>query len=155
VNRPEVVFLDEMTTGLDPAARRTAWSLIEEIRRGGATIVLVTHFMDEAESLCDRLAVIDGGRVVDLGSPQELIARHAADVRVRFSADLDDLAWLERVEGVERVGRRGGTVEVDGRGPVLARVAAALVDRGIAPEDLRVERSSLEDVFLRLTGGEP
>jgi ABC-2 type transport system ATP-binding protein len=155
VNEPEVVFLDEMTTGLDPAARRTAWSLIEEIRRGGATIVLVTHFMDEAESLCDRLAVIDGGRVVDLGSPQELIARHAADVRVRFSADLEDLAWLERVEGVERVGRRGATVEVDGRGPVLARVAAALVDRGIAPEDLRVERSSLEDVFLRLTGGEP
>jgi ABC-2 type transport system ATP-binding protein len=154
VNQPELVFLDEMTTGLDPAARRTAWKLIEDIRNGGSTIVLVTHFMDEAEALCDRLAVIDRGRVVDAGAPQELIARHAPDVRVRFSTDVDDLGWLERVDGAARVERRGASVEVDGRGPLLARVAAGLVERGIVPEDLRVERSSLEDVFLRLTGGE-
>jgi ABC-2 type transport system ATP-binding protein len=154
VNEPEVVFLDEMTTGLDPAARRTAWGLIEEIRQRGTTIVLVTHFMDEAESLCDRVAVIDRGCVVDLDTPQALIARHAGRVRVRFTTDLDDLAWLERIEGVERVDRRGGQIEVDGHGPVLALVAAGLVERGSAPDDLRVERSTLEDVFLALTGGE-
>ena len=153
VNEPEVVFLDEMTTGLDPAARRTAWGLIEEIRQRGTTIVLVTHFMDEAESLCDRVAVIDRGRVIDLDTPQTLIARHAGQVRVRFSVELDDLAWIGGIDGVDRVAKRGGQVEVDGRGPVLARVAAGLVERGVAPEDLRVERATLEDVFLTLTGG--
>lgn len=154
VNEPEVVFLDEMTTGLDPSARRTAWGLIREIRERGATVVLVTHFMDEAESLCDRLAIVDRGRVVDLDTPQGLIARHAGRVQVRFSTELEDVSWLERIEGVDRVGRRGRQVEVDGRGPVLALVAAALVERGATPEDLRVERSTLEDVFLTLTRGD-
>ena len=153
VNEPEVVFLDEMTTGLDPAARRVAWSLIREIRERGTTVVLVTHLMDEAEALCDRVAIVDGGRIVDLDTPQGLIARHAGQVEVRFSAHLDDLSWLEAIDGVERAGRRGNQVEIAGRGPVLALVAAGLVERGIAPEDLRVERSTLEDVFLTLTGG--
>ncbi len=154
VNEPEVVFLDEMTTGLDPSARRTAWGLIEEIRNRGTTVVLVTHFMDEAEALCDRVGIVDRGRVVDLDTPQDLIVRHAGRVQVRFSAELDDLSWLERIRGVDRVNRRGSQVEVDGRGPVLALVAAALVERGVAPEDLRVQRSTLEDVFLTLTGGD-
>ena len=153
VNEPEAVFLDEMTTGLDPAARRVAWSLIREIRERGTTVVLVTHLMDEAEALCDRVAIVDGGRIVDLDTPQGLIARHAGQVEVRFSAPLDDLSWLEAIDGVERAGRRGNQVEIAGRGPVLALVAAGLVERGIAPEDLRVERSTLEDVFLTLTGG--
>jgi ABC-2 type transport system ATP-binding protein len=153
VNEPEAVFLDEMTTGLDPAARRVAWSLIREIRERGTTVVLVTHLMDEAEALCDRVAIVDGGRIVDLDTPQGLIARHAGQVEVRFSAHLDDLSWLEAIDGVERAGRRGNQVEIAGRGPVLALVASALVERGIAPEDLRVERSTLEDVFLTLTGG--
>jgi ABC-2 type transport system ATP-binding protein len=152
VNRPEVVFLDEMTTGLDPAARRLTWDLIRRIREQGATVVLVTHFMDEAEHLCDRLAVVDRGRVVALDSPQGLVAAHAAGIRVLFSAEAADLTWLEGVDGVERVTRHGARVEVEGRGAVLARVAAALVERGIVPPDLRVEQPTLEDVFLTLTG---
>jgi ABC-2 type transport system ATP-binding protein len=153
VNEPEVVFLDEMTTGLDPAARRVAWDLIREIRERGTTVVLVTHLMDEAEALCDRVAIVDGGRIVDLDTPQGLIGRHAGHVEVRFSADLGDVGWLERIDGVERVSRRGAQVEVAGRGPVLALVASALVERGVVPDDLRVERSTLEDVFLALTAG--
>jgi ABC-2 type transport system ATP-binding protein len=154
VNDPELVFLDEMTTGLDPAARRVAWGLIEAIRARGTTVVLVTHFMDEAERLCDRLAVVDRGRIVASGSPQDLIDQHGGALVVRFTADLEDLGFLARVRGVERVRRRNLAVEVEGSGPVLARVAAALVDRGIEPSDLRVERPTLEDVFLRLTGGQ-
>ncbi len=154
VNEPEVVFLDEMTTGLDPAARRVAWELIHEIRERGTTVILVTHLMDEAEALCDKVAIVDHGRVVDLDTPQGLIARHAGRLKVRFTADLDNHSWLERIEGVAHVRRRGNQVEVDGQGPVLALIAAALVERGLSPEDLRVERSTLEDVFLTLTGGE-
>ena len=153
VNNPEVVFLDEMTAGLDPAARRMAWDLIRAIRDRGATVVLVTHFMDEAEQLSDRLAIVDRGRVVALGTPQGLIAEHANGIRVIFSTDHPNLLWLESVPHVKSVTRRGPRVEVDGSGPVLALVAAALVDHGITPPDLRVEQPTLEDVFLALTGG--
>jgi ABC-2 type transport system ATP-binding protein len=153
VNDPKLVFLDEMTTGLDPASRRVAWDLIRRIRERGATVVLVTHFMDEAESLCDRLVVIDKGTVVAEGSPTELVDRYGGGVRVRFSADLDDFEWMTSLAGVEEVRSEGHRFEVTGRGAVLAYVAAGLVDRGIAPTDLRVERPSLEDVFLTLTGG--
>ncbi len=154
VNEPEIVFLDEMTTGLDPAARRVAWDLIEQIRAGGTTVVLVTHFMEEAEKLCDRVAIMNHGRIVDLDTTQALIARHAGNVKVRFTASLEGTSWLEGIPGVARVERRGERVEVDGRGPILALIGAALVEREIIPEDLRVERSTLEDVFLALTGEE-
>ncbi len=152
VNNPEVVFLDEMTTGLDPAARRVAWDLIRAIRDSGTTVVLVTHFMDEAENLCDRVAIVDRGSIVAADSPQGLIARHTSDVRVIFTTDKGDLDWLEKVPGVTRVTRTGPRVEVEGSGPVLALTAAALVEHGIIPADLRVEQPSLEDVFLKLTG---
>ena len=153
VNEPKVVFLDEMTTGLDPAARRATWDLIREVRDRGCTIVLVTHFMEEAERLCDRLAIVDRGRIVATGSPQGLIAAEPAGVHVLFSAPAaKDLGFLRQVEHVDRVLRGGGRVEVEGSGPVLALVAAALVKNGIVPDDLRVERPTLEDVFLRLTG---
>jgi ABC-2 type transport system ATP-binding protein len=151
VGAPEVVFLDELTQGLDPAARRVAWELIREIRDAGTTVVLVTHYMDEAEQLCDRVAVVDQGRVIALGTPEELIARSRATRTVRFSADHQDLAWLDAVEHVEKVVRHGEAVEVIGTGPVLALVASGLVAHGIAPEDLRVEQPALEDVFLELT----
>ena len=91
VNDPEVVFLDEMTTGLDPAARRVAWELIHEIREHGTTVVLVTHFMEEAERLCDRIAVMDRGKVVALDTPGRLVAEHAAGLRVVFRSEGDDL----------------------------------------------------------------
>jgi ABC-2 type transport system ATP-binding protein len=155
VNKPEVVFLDEITQGLDPAARRIAWDLIREIREEGTTVVLVTHYMDEAERLCDRLAIVTDGRVVAIDGPQGLIARFGGGARVLFSTDNRDLSWLEGVPNVEGVVRYGMRVEVTGSGPVLARVAAGLVSRGILPEDLRVERASLEDVFLRMTGSDP
>jgi ABC-2 type transport system ATP-binding protein len=153
VTDPEIVFLDEMTTGLDPAARRVAWELIRAIRERGKTVVLVTHFMDEAEKLCDRLAVVDKGRIAATDSPQGLITTYASDVRVVFSTDTTDLSWLEDIPNVHKMSRHGPRVEVEGTGPVLALVAAALVDHGIVPSDLRIEQSSLEDVFLKLTSG--
>ena len=155
VNDPRLVFLDEMTTGLDPAARRVAWELIREIRARGTTVILVTHFMDEAETLCDRLVVIDRGTVVAGGTPQELIEAHGGGVNVRFTVPGPQLEWLSSVPYVETVRRDTDRYEIGGTGPVLAHVAAALVERGHTPSDLRVERATLEDVFLRLTSAEP
>ena len=152
VNEPKVVFLDEMTTGLDPAARRATWDLIREVRDRGCTIVIVTHFMEEAELLCDRVAVVDKGRIVATGSPQGLISAEPAGVHVQFSTTVKDVGFLRKVEHVDRLLRDGDRVEVEGSGPVLALVAAELVKHGIVPDDLRVERPTLEDVFLRLTG---
>lgn len=151
VNDPELVFLDEMTTGLDPAARRETWRVIREIRDRGTTVVLVTHFMDEAEQLCDRVAIVDHGGIIALDSPQGLFATHAKQIRVTFSTDQTDLEWLEQLPNVERVTRHGQRVEVAGSGPVLVRVAAALAENGIVPADLRVDQPTLEHVFLLLT----
>jgi ABC-2 type transport system ATP-binding protein len=152
VNNPSIVFLDEMTAGLDPAARRVAWDLIRAVRDRGTTVVLVTHFMEEAERLCDRVAIIDHGRVVAMDSPQGLVTGHGSEVRVIFSTEQTELSWLSEIPEVRRVFRKGPRVEVEGSGPVLARVASALVEHGIVPPDLRVERATLEDVFLKLTG---
>ncbi len=152
VNAPEVVFLDELTQGLDPQARRATWDLIREIRADGTTVVLVTHFMDEAEQLCDRLAVVDRGRVVALDTPQGLIDGLGLPSVVRFTTADTDISWLDRLDLVESVVRRGAAVEVRGTGPVLALVAAELVAHGIAPLDLRVDRPTMEDAFLALTG---
>jgi ABC-2 type transport system ATP-binding protein len=152
VGAPEVVFLDELTQGLDPGARRVAWNLIEGIRDAGSTVVLVTHYMDEAEQLCNRVAVVDRGRLIALGSPQELIARSGLPLTVRFSGDHQDLSWLDEVDHVEKVIRRGEAVEVRGTGPVLAVVASELVSHGLVPDDLRAQQPDLEDVFLQLTG---
>jgi ABC-2 type transport system ATP-binding protein len=151
VSNPELVFLDEMTTGLDPIARRSAWDVIEAIRARGTTVVLVTHFMDEAERLCDRVAVIDAGRVVALDSPTALIA-HAGRIVIRFSHPGTDIEWLGHVGEVEGVASRNGLVEVTGAGSVLVDVASGLAERGIRPGDLRVIQPTLEDVFLAITG---
>ena len=152
VNDPEVVFLDEMTTGLDPAARHVAWDLIEAIRDRGTTVVLVTHAMDEAQRLCDRLAVMDAGRIVAMDTPRDLIARNTREVKVRFTAPQPDLPWLREVPGVVGVGHQNGRIEVTGWGPVAGDVAAALAAHGLRPADLIVDRPSLEEVFLRITG---
>jgi ABC-2 type transport system ATP-binding protein len=152
VSAPEVVFLDEMTTGLDPAARRVAWDLIEQIRDRGTTVVLVTHFMDEAERLCDRVAVVDKGRIIAADTPRGLVVRYDPLEQVVFSCDLPEVEWLRGVPGARSVTRRGPRVVVEGTGPLLAHVAAALVARGLTPDDLRVIEPSLEDVFLTLTG---
>jgi ABC-2 type transport system ATP-binding protein len=152
VNNPKVVFLDEMTAGLDPAARHVAWDLIRAIRERGATVVLVTHFMDEAEHLCDRLAIVDQGKLVALDKPQGLITTHANQIRVIFTTDHADISWLAQIPQVRSVTRHGPRVEVEGSGPVLALVAASLVAHGITPSDLRMEQPTLEDVFLAITG---
>jgi ABC-2 type transport system ATP-binding protein len=150
VNNPKVVFLDEMTAGLDPAARRVAWDLIRSVREQGATVVLVTHFMDEVEHLCDRIAVFRDGRILATDSPSGLVNQYGTTRTVRFSTTAADLAWLSSTPCVASVEREGDQVFVHGEGAVLAHVAAALVARGIAPPDLRVDIPILEDVYMRL-----
>ena len=153
VNDPELVFLDEITTGLDPQARRSTWDLIEKLREHGKTVVLVTHFMDEAERLCDRVAIIDHGSLVALNTPRALIENLHAETRIIFSADKQETyLWLNNVPEVSAVERQNGNVVVTGSGPVLARVASALAEHGIVPGDLRSQQATLEDVFLALTG---
>lgn len=154
VNAPRLVFLDEMTTGLDPMARRETWGLIQRIRDAGTTVVLVTHFMDEAERLCDRIAIVDDKRVVALDTPAGLISRYANQAEVTFSTDYSNLDFLTSVDGVEEIVRTGHRVSVTGSDALLAHVAASLADHGLMPVDLQVTRASLEDVFLTITGRE-
>lgn len=153
INDPELVFLDEITTGLDPQARRATWDAIRDIRRQGKTVVLVTHFMDEAQALGDRVAIVDHGRVVALNTPRALIAGLQAGTRVRFTNPNGlDPTLLQNLEGVVAVEQHGPQVVVLGEGPLLARVSSALLQRGIEPADLDVQQPTLEDVFLTHTG---
>jgi ABC-2 type transport system ATP-binding protein len=153
VGRPEVVVLDELTTGLDPQARRDTWALIEDVRDRGTTIVLVTHFMEEAERLCDRIAVIDSGRIVALDTPAALASGAEASQRITFRPDrpLDDAELLALPE-VRSVQRRGDQVTVTGTGAMLDAVTTLLARRGIVARLLRVDQASLEDAFVALTG---
>ncbi|MCD0444087.1 ABC transporter ATP-binding protein [Glycomyces sp. A-F 0318] len=156
VGRPKVAVLDELTTGLDPQARRDTWDLIEQVRDSGVTIILVTHFMDEAERLCDRLAVIDSGKVVALDTPAGLTARAGDEQRVRFrpSAPFADALLLDLPE-VAEVARSGPQVAVTGRGNLLQAVTSVLARNHIVAAELRVEQVSLEDAFVALTGKTP
>jgi ABC-2 type transport system ATP-binding protein len=153
VGSPTVAVLDELTTGLDPQARRDTWDLIEQVRASGVTIVLVTHFMDEAERLCDRLALIDSGRVAALDTPAGLIARAGREQRVRFtpSAPLDD-QLLTDLDEVTSVRRGGGQVTVTGTGDLLHALTSVLARNRIVAHDLRIEQASLDDAFVALTG---
>jgi ABC-2 type transport system ATP-binding protein len=141
-----------MTTGLDPAARRATWDLIEKIRERGTTVVLVSHFMDEVERLCQRVAVINHGHVVALDTPARLVEQRAKQTRVLFTWGGEALPWLEALPHVHSVRQEGSQIEVMGDGPVFQHVAAALLQRGIEPADLRVERPTLEEVFLQIVG---
>lgn len=153
INRPRLVILDELTTGLDPQARRDSWTLVKRIRDDGATVILVTHFMEEAELLCDRIAVVDRGSIRAVGTPESLSAPQDGLLRLRFTADETvDLVALERLPGVQRVTRAGHDVTVQGEGFLMAAVAPALAAQGLNPPDLRMDVPSLEDVFIRLTG---
>lgn len=151
VNEPELVILDEMTTGLDPAARRVAWDLVEAIRDRGTTVILVTHSMEEAARLCDRLVVMRAGRVVATGTPDELVEQVATGATVTFSVDpAVALGFLDAVEGVTEVVRDDAHVAVTGSGPLMALTAHALVDHGIVPYDLDVSSRTLEDAYLEV-----
>lgn len=153
LNDPQIVFLDELTSGLDPQARQATWDLIRAIREQGKTVVLITHFMDEVEALADRVAVIDHGRVVALDTPDNLIASLNRETKVIFSVPNGfQAARLENVSGVSAVSQHNRQITVSGNGPLLANVAAALAQHNIAPADLRVQQTDLEDVFLALTG---
>ena len=163
VGNPKVAILDELTTGLDPAARRNTWELVERVRAAGVTIVLVTHFMDEAERLCDRLVVIDHGEVVAAGTPRDLIdsLETGRTVRVR-PADGEAAATLAAVEPltggpdlhtVTAISTPQGTeLEVRGSRRVLVAVVQALADAGLVPDDVQTVRRTLEDVFVAVTG---
>jgi ABC-2 type transport system ATP-binding protein len=153
VGSPRVAVLDELTTGLDPQARRDTWALIEGVRDSGVTILLVTHFMEEAERLCDRVVLIDRGRVAAVGSPAELAGGLGAEQRISFRpSEPVDSSLLAGLPGVSSVTWRGGTVVVTGTGEVLSAVTSALAARRIVAGQLRVEQASLEDAFVALTG---
>jgi ABC-2 type transport system ATP-binding protein len=153
VGNPQVAMLDELTTGLDPQARRDTWELIEQVRDRGVTIVLVTHFMEEAERLCDRVALIDAGRVVAVDTPAGLTERVDADQRIQFrpSVPFDD-ALLKNLPDVTDVIHRGDVVVVTGTTNALNAVTSVLARNQIVAHQLRVEQASLEDAFVALTG---
>jgi len=156
INQPEVVFFDELTTGLDPQARLAMWDLVRHIRDEGCTVVLTTHYMDEAERLCDRVMIVDGGHLVALDTPEALIRSLGIDSRIIVAVAMrgvvDELAKLEPVTRVERSGDR---VIVSGRGDhLVGAVVTALENAGASFTDLRTEQPDLEDVFLALTGRE-
>jgi ABC-2 type transport system ATP-binding protein len=152
LNRPRVVFFDELTQGLDPLARGEVWDAIREVRDRGTTVVLVTHFMDEAEALCDRVAVMRAGRVVDAGTPADLIARHARATTVTFTPPVSfDPATLPALPGVDRVERHGERIRVVGSNQLIAPVCASVLgDDHLGPPDLRVHHPDLEDALIAL-----
>lgn len=152
VKKPRVLILDEVTLGLDPAARRVAWDMVRAIRKNGTAVVMVPHSMDEAEYLCDRLAVLNHGKVIAAGSPRRLIDQYGGENRIIFTPEKPDLPWLKDVLGINNVTRNGKSLEVEGSGTILARVVVALAAHGIVPADLHTKQSTLEDVFLKLTG---
>ena len=153
IGRPKIAVLDEMTTGLDPQARRDTWELIEGVRDRGVTILLVTHFMEEAERLCDRVALIDNGRVVALDTPARLAAQARGGKSIRFlpSAPFDDRLLRELPE-VRRVEREGARVVVTGTGELVNAVVLTLAAAGVTARDVQLDSSNLEDAFVRLTG---
>jgi ABC-2 type transport system ATP-binding protein len=153
IGTPRVAVLDELTTGLDPQARRDVWELIDDIRNRGVTIVLVTHFMEEAERLCDRIAVIDAGKIVAIDSPAGLVSTVDDTQRIRFrpSAPLDH-AVLTALPEVSDVERAGAQLVVTGTGNLLHAVTSVLARNQIVAADLRVEQTSLDDAFVALTG---
>jgi ABC-2 type transport system ATP-binding protein len=155
VNDPTLVFLDEPTTGMDPAARRSLWDIIESLRRDGRTVLLTTHYMEEAEILCDRIAIMDHGRILETGTVSELVSRRFRERSVRFDrlAGLDE-ARLRAFPGVSDVRHEDGEIVLytsDVAGTIGALLAATDA-LGAEPQNLMIRRPTLEDVFLDLTG---
>jgi lipooligosaccharide transport system ATP-binding protein len=153
INEPEVLLLDEPTTGLDPQARHVLWDRLFRLKQRGVTLVLTTHYMDEAEQLCDRLVVMDKGKIAAAGSPRELIQRYVSRevLELRFAPDDDYEVLADKVEGlgdrVEALPDRLLVYTADGD-----ETSTLVLERGLRPQSALVRRASLEDVFLRLTG---
>jgi ABC-2 type transport system ATP-binding protein len=154
INDPEVVFLDELTTGLDPQARRAIWDLVNDIRSRGKTVFLTTHLMEEAERLCDRVAIIEHGQLIEMGAPADLVRRHCPERGVVFSSDRAGLAGeLERIAGAGSVRVEGATYTVQGRGDdFVTAVIRFIAAHALTVRDFRTVFPTLEDVFLKLTG---
>ncbi|MDW7981397.1 MAG: ABC transporter ATP-binding protein [Thermomicrobium sp.] len=156
VGNPEVLFLDEPTTGMDPRARRLTWSLIEDLKRRGITILLTTHFLEEAERLADRVAIIDHGRLLVLATPHELMHQEADRVTVTAACELDPtaLARLPSVTAVQTLGNGRYALETARPQDLLVELTQWARERHVLLTEIRVGHQSLEDVFLRLTGSE-
>ena len=154
IHDPDLVFLDELTTGLDPQARRAIWELIRGIRDRGKTVFLTTHLMEEAEKLCDRVAILDHGRIVDIDSPDGLVRRHCPERTIVIeTTDARAVDALAGVTGIENSGRNNGQVVLRARSvEVMTGVFRCLADQQIAVTDFRTFVPTLEDVFLKLTG---
>ncbi|MFF9126019.1 ABC transporter ATP-binding protein [Streptomyces sp. NPDC014889] len=152
VGNPRIVVLDELTTGLDPRARRDTWQLIEDIRAGGVTVLLVTHFMEEAQRLCDRIAVIDRGRIAALDTPQGLIRRSAGATVISFtpSAPLEDVD-LNALPELASIARKDGRITLSGSDETVNAVITLLARHHITAHQLRVTDATLDDAFLDLT----
>jgi ABC-2 type transport system ATP-binding protein len=154
INDPELVFLDELTTGLDPQARRAIWDLVRGIRQRGKTVLLTTHLMEEAERLCDRVAIIDHGRIVDIGTPAELVRRHCPERTVIVATD--DAAAADRFQALSSarsVTSDGAQLTVHGLGDdLVTQVIQCVAEHRMRVTQFRTEVPTLEDVFLELTG---
>ena len=155
VNEPRLVILDELTQGLDPAARRSVWAAIDQLRTSGTTVLLVTHELDEAEQLCDRVVAMRAGRVLDSGTPAELVDRYGRSATVSFTLPDDQSlemlpGRLGALSGVSGVRERAGRVTITGNRGAIARVGAALVGAGWIPPDLSARVPSLEDALVSL-----
>ncbi|WP_067136427.1 ABC transporter ATP-binding protein [Microtetraspora malaysiensis] len=152
VGNPRVAFLDELTAGLDPQARRTTWELIKQVRASGVTVVLVSHFMDEVEELCDRVAVFDRGTIVAIDTPAGLVDGIDAEHQMRFTLMAGDMVELGGLPGVTGVTRTGNRVVVTGRGDFATAVTAELARHHVLVSDLRIDKRTLDDAFVALTG---
>ena len=154
VNDPEVVFLDELTTGLDPQSRRAIWDLVRSIRERGKTVFLTTHLMEEAERLCDRVAIIEHGRIIDIDKPENLVKRHCPERTVVLVTDASDaIQRFRAIPGVEAVSNSDSQFTIRGRGDnLVTEVIHCLSENQIRVRDFRTVLPNLEDVFLKLTG---
>ncbi len=159
VGKPQLVFLDEPTTGMDPQARRATWDIIQELKERGVTILLTTHFMDEAERLADRIAIMDGGKLIALDTPAGLTtSQSTTGTEVRFHAqpglDMVAVGRLSAVRAAHEESPGSYALETGDPREMLVQLTTWLRDAGVDVSDLRVGRSTLEDVFIRLTGKE-
>jgi ABC-2 type transport system ATP-binding protein len=154
INDPEVVFLDELTTGLDPQSRRAIWDLVRGIRKRGKTVFLTTHLMEEAERLCDRVAIMEHGRIIDIDKPDKLVARHCPERTVVLDTEDPNAAGrFQQIPGVESVVRIDKQFTLRGRGDnLVTEVIHCLSENRIRVTDFRTVLPNLEDVFLKLTG---
>lgn len=156
MGRPRVAILDELTTGLDPQARREVWQLVRDVRDRGVTVLLVTHAMEEAQGLCDRIAIINGGRVRALDTPDGLIGRAAAATVTSFVVDTAvDLQTLREIPGVVDVRKHAGRIVVEGAEEVPLAVLAGLDSQGVTPQRLRVQEGTLDSAYLDLISTSP